>query len=85
MGGALYQDAGIRHSCHDAVAAHEVDFICICLGKEFGEQTALLYHSGSRFPVLAWVEVVETMSQYAYGFVAAGECLAMSHDIHAIG
>ena len=39
-----YQDAGIRHSCHDAVAAHEVDLIRIRTGKKFGEQTALLYH-----------------------------------------
>ena len=85
MSSTLYQNAGIRHSRHDAVAANEVDFICIRLSKKLGEQTALLYHSGCRFPVLARVEVVEAMSQYAHGFVAAGECLAMSHDIYAIG
>ncbi len=38
-----------------------------------------------RFPVLAGVEVVQAMSQYAHGFIAAGECLSMRHDVHAIG
>ncbi len=85
MSGALYQDAGIRHSRHDAVAAHEVYFVGVGLGKELGEQSALLYHSRSRIPVADGVEVIKTMSQHAYGFVAVGEGLAVCHDIHAVG
>ena len=85
MRSALYQDAGIRHSRHDAVAAHEVNLIGVCLGKEFGEQSALLYHSRCRIPVLAGIEVIEAMSQYAHGFVAAGERLSVRHDVYAIG
>ena len=82
---ALYQDAGIRHSCHDAVAAHEVYFISVCTGKEFGEQSALFYHSCRRFPVLTGIEIIQAMRQHTYGFVAAGECLAVRHDIHSVG
>jgi len=80
----LYQDAGIRHSCHNSVAAHEVDLIRIRTGKKLGEQTALFYHLCCRFPVLTGVEVVEAVSQNAHGFIAVGERLSMSHDIHTI-
>ena len=41
---AFDEDTGIRHSCHDAVAAHEVDFIGVRLGQKFREQSALFYH-----------------------------------------
>ena len=85
MSCALYQDAGIRHSRYDAVAAHEVYLISVCTGKEFGEQSALFYHSCRRFPMLTGVEVIQTVSQHAYGFVAVGECLAVRHDIHSVG
>ena len=44
----------------------------------------MLYHLCCRFPVLTGVEVVEAMSQNAHGFIAAGERLSMSHDIHTI-
>ena len=44
MGSALYQDTGIRHACHDAVAAHEVNLVGVRLGQKFREQSAVFYH-----------------------------------------
>ena len=35
--------------------------------------------------MLAGIEVIEAMSQYAHGFVAAGERLSVRHDVYAIG
>ena len=84
MGGALYQDASIRHACHDAVAAHEVDFVGVRLGEKLGEQSSLLRHSASRLLVSGRVEVVQAMCKYAHRLISLVEGLSMRQDIYSV-
>ena len=35
--------------------------------------------------MLTGIEVIQTVSQHAHGFIAAGECLAVRHDVHSVG
>ena len=82
---ALYDDDGVCHTCHDAVALHEVPLVDGRAGHVFREQSALPDHLLCRLAVHPGIYLVQAVSQDAHRRESVLQGCPVAMYIDAIG